>query len=558
MTRLARVLLVAPLIMAAAPATAFDFIFPWIDREASFEITETLVLDYHDDNLDYGELGPNPYNDNYGDVRNRLNLKLTVEDFSFAARVDTTTFINAPDDPGVKYLDRYAPEKLTASYHGENLQVDLGDFYASFGRAMALRIRKTDELSEDTTLLGGKLRAQMGPVDFTALGGLTNPTNWDGVTEKTLKDPYDLITGLSVAVRPQESLVLRAHGVGLVIDPLNDNQRAQGLIDVASLPEYAVVAGGAVEVLDLADLADLYAEFDWMEKELKLPDLPAEDGWAAYFGGNLYLGDLTLTAEFKSYSDYELFSETDSESGKYKPERLDYIRPPTLEPEDMEVTNNHDVTGARLKVDWRPWGGDTLLFASYAGFLAEDPSFANQPDNSRWIYNLRVGAEQFFLRRGRAKVDVGLREEVPDWAGGNHHHLIYLDAEVKIPLGARHSLSAQGFNWWGHTVEPPSSYDYLRGEWSLSYSWSPLLTVGAILGYDTEFSRSRDLDIIKNINGNPVRQVFLAGSLTVNLSSRVVFNLLAGQIRGGPKCVSGACRVFPPFAGVRFETVIRL
>jgi hypothetical protein len=224
----------------------------------------------------------------------------------------------------------------------------------------------------------------------------------------------------------------------------------------------------------------------------------------------------------------------------------------------MEVTNNHDVTGARLRVDWRPWGGDTLLFASYAGFVAEDPSFANQPEKSRWIYNLQVGAEQFFLRRGRAKVDVGLREEVPDWSGGNHHHLIYLDAEVKIPLGSRHSLSAQGFNWWAHTLEPPSAYDYLRGEWTLSYSWSPLLTVGAILGYDTKFSRSRDLDIIKDIGGNPVRQVFLAGSLTVNLSSRVVFNLLAGQIRGGPKCVSGACRVFPPFAGVRFETVIRL
>jgi hypothetical protein len=518
MTRLVRVLLIASLIAAAAPAGAFDFTFPWIDREASFEITETLVLDYHDDNLDYDKLGSSAYNDDYWDIRNRLNLKLTVEDFSFAARVDTTTFIDAPDDPGIKYLDRYAPEKLTASYHGKNLQVDLGDFYASFGRAIALRIRKTDELSEDTTLLGGKLRAQLGPVDLTALGGLSNPTNWDGITEKTLKDPYDLITGLAVAVRPMDSLVVRAHGVGLVIDPLDENRRAQGFIEGAILPEYAVVAGGAVEVLELADLADLYAEFNWMEKELKLPDLPASDGWAAYFGGNLYLSDVTLTAEFKSYSDYQLFSETDSESGKYKPERLHYIRPPTLEPEDMEVMNNHDVTGARLKVDWRPWDGDTLLFASYAGFVAQDPTFASQ----------------------------------------HSHHLIYLNAEVKVPLGVRHSLSAQGFNWWAHDLEPPAAFDYLRGEWTLAYSWSPLLTIGVILGYDTKFSRSRDLDIITDIGGNPVRQVFLAGSLTVNLSSRVVFNLLAGQMRGGPKCVSGACRVFPPFAGVRLETVIRL
>jgi hypothetical protein len=102
----------------------------------------------------------------------------------------------------------------------------------------------------------------------------------------------------------------------------------------------------------------------------------------------------------------------------------------------------------------------------------------------------------------------------------------------------------------------------LTGEWTLAYSWAPLLTVGVILGYDNKLSQSfdleRDLEIITHIGGHPVRQVFMAGSLTVNLSSRVVFNLLAGQIRGGPKCVSGACRVFPPFAGVRLETVIRL
>lgn len=558
MANKARLLLFVFLGTVSAPAGAFDFTFPWIDREASFEITETLVLDYHDDNLDYTELGPNPYNDDYGDVRNRLNLKLTVENFSFSARIDTTTFIRPPDDPGIQYMDRYAPEKLTASYQKKNFQVDLGDFYASFGRALALRIRKTDELSEDTTLLGAKIRAQLGPVNLTGLGGLSNPTNWDGVTEKTLKDPYDLITGFSVAVRPLDSLVVRAHGVGLIIDPLDDNQRAQGLIEGSSLPEYAVVAGGAVELLELVDLVDLYAEFNWMEKELKLPNLPAANGWAVYFGGNFYLGDLTFAAEFKSYSDYQLYGETDSDSGRYKPERLEYIRPPTLEPEAMEVTNNHDVTGARLKVDWCLWGGDTVLSAAYSGFIAADPAFQNQPDKSRWIYNLQIGAEQLFLRRGRAKVDVGLREEVPDWTGGDHHHLIYLDADVKLPFSTRHGLSVLGFNWWGHTLEALSAYDYLRGEWTLAYSWSPIFTVGLILGYDTKFSRSRNLEIITDIPGYPVRQIFLAGTVTVNLSSRVVFNLLAGQMRGGPKCVNGACRVFPPFAGVRLETVIRL
>jgi hypothetical protein len=558
MPRPTRFLLFAWLATSASPAAAFDFTFPWIGREASFEITETLVLDYHDDNLDFGEFGPNPYNDDYGDIRNRLNLKLTVEEYSLSARIDITKFIDAPDDPGIQYRDYwpywgFGPEKLAASYHGKTLQVDLGDFYASFGRGIALRIRKTDELSEDTTLLGAKIRAHLGPVDITGLGGLSNPTNWDGVTEKLIKDPYDLITGVSAGVHLLDNLVMSAHGVGVLIDPLERNQRPQ---------EYAIVAGGGIEVIELADLLDLYSEFNWMERDTELAEIPASRGWAAYFGGNLYLGDTTVTAEFKSYSDYELYTDTDSDSGQYKPVRLDYIRPPTLEPENMEVGNNSNVTGARLKVDWRPWSGDTVLFASYAGFIAEDPTFESQPDRSRWIYNFQVGAEQTFLKRGRAKVDVGLREEVPDWTGGDHHRLVYLDADVKIPLGARHGLSVQGFHWWAHFLQAPSAYDYLTGEWTLAYSWAPLLTVGVILGYDNKLSQSfdleRDLEIITHIGGHPVRQVFMAGSLTVNLSSRVVFNLLAGQIRGGPKCVSGACRVFPPFAGVRLETVIRL
>ncbi len=101
-------------------------------------------------------------------------------------------------------------------------------------------------------------------------------------------------------------------------------------------------------------------------------------------------------AEAKSYSDYQLYTNTDS--GNYLSGRLDYIRPPTLEPEDMEINNNYSISGGRLKVDWRPADKDTLLFISYAGFLAIDPYSAG----NRWIYNASLGAEQDFLERGLA------------------------------------------------------------------------------------------------------------------------------------------------------------
>jgi hypothetical protein len=553
----ARAIVIALLPMLAVPANAFDFNMPWVDREASFEITETMVLDYHDENHDGDPRGND--NDDYYDIRNRLNLKLSVDDFSLAARLDAAFFFDAPEDALPPYLNQLRPEKLNAAYRGKHLQVDLGDFYTSFGRGIALRIRKTDELSEDTTLLGGKIRTQLGPLEITGLAGLSNPTNTDSIEEKTLEDPYDLITGLRTSGRIADTLVLGIHGVGLIIDPLENNQAAQDMIEMSTLYDSALVAGATVEVPDLSDKANLYAEFDWMQKSLKIEDLPEEDGWAAYFGGNLFLGNWTVSAEFKSYHDYRLYTVTDQRGDgqdKYKSMQLDYIRPPTLEPEDMEVQNNHNVTGARLRADWRPGGADTLLFASYAGFLASESG----ADDDTWIYNLRLGAEQYFLKRGRAKFDVGLREEVPDWTGGIHHHLLYINADLRLPLGTRHSLNLHGNNWLAHRFQGKlygsEAYviDYLKGEWTLGYSWSPLLTVDIIVGYDTEASESRNLEVF--FEGR--RQVFLAGSLTVNLSSRVVIKLLAGQMRGGPKCVSGACRVFPPFAGVRLETVIRL
>jgi hypothetical protein len=53
------------------------------------------------------------------------------------------------------------------------------------------------------------------------------------------------------------------------------------------------------------------------------------------------------------------------------------------------------------------------------------------------------------------------------------------------------------------------------------------------------------------------RQLFLAGSATVDLWGSILLRVLAGQTRGGVVCVGGVCRELPPFAGVRSELVLR-
>jgi hypothetical protein len=543
------------LMSCASPAGAFDFTFPWTDQQVSFEIAETMVSDYHADNFDSDE-----YNDDYFDIRNRLNLKLAVADFTFSLRIDTSTFISEPAGASPAYLDRYAPEKWSAAYHGRNLQVTLGDVYGSFGRGIALRIRKTDQLAEDTTLMGGKVTARLGELELLALGGLVNPTNTDGVSEKTISDYFalktDVLAGLRAEWKIKNAVNLGVHGLGVFFDPFGRNAEAEAQIDTSILPRRAFVGGASLQANNLLEWADLYAEFDWMHKSFSLADLPQENGQAFFFGSNAYFGNWTLTAEVKHYDDYELYTVTDG--GDYLKTRIDYIRPPTLEPEDMEVRNNRDVTGARLRVDWRPAGGDTLLFASYAGFVARDTFTSGE---KWWVYNTSLGAEQEFLGRGLASLDAGLREETPLELGGDSLQLVYLNASVKLPLSARHSLDLHGNNWWGHhrVLALDHTSEYLKGEWTLGYSWSPWLSVSLIVGYDTELSGSRKLDVFfKPSGGSPIRQVFLAGGLTVNIEDLVVVKLLAGQLHGGPKCVNGSCRIFPPFSGVRLEATLRI
>jgi hypothetical protein len=562
MTSLVRFTLVTILMVVCAPVyvQALDFTVPFTSQDVSLELTETLLFDYHSNNYD-GLI----HNDDYGDIRNRFNLKLLWDDFSVSARLDTTTFFSHSSDASPPYLDRYGPEKLSAHYKGREWQLTLGDHYASFGRSLALRIRKTDELGQDTTLLGAKVRYRSESLEITALAGLSNPTNTETIEEKTIKDPYDLISGLRISYRPTDQVVFSAHGVNLLLDPLGENREAEGQVKMSNIPEQTWISGGSLELFP-TDWANFYGEFDWMAKKFDNPDLGGPDGWAGYLAANMFFGNWTLNTEFKSYRDFQMYSVSDS--GKYMSERIDYIRPPTLEPEQMEIDNNYDVTGGRIKLDWRPNNGSTLLKVSYSGFVTPNPissTGSNETTKRHWIYNTNIGVEQDFMRQGLFKLSLGLREDVTLFTMGKDKHLIYLDGTLNIPIALLHSIEIHGSHWWVHTHEPltgdlaPKTENYLKGEWTLVYSWSPMLSVGGIFGYNTEYSNKQILaEFYTSSDGTSFRQVFMAGTISLNISSKVVIRLLAGQLRGGPKCVHGVCRIFPPFAGVRLETVVRL
>ena len=51
---------------------------------------------------------------------------------------------------------------------------------------------------------------------------------------------------------------------------------------------------------------------------------------------------------------------------------------------------------------------------------------------------------------------------------------------------------------------------------------------------------------------------FWNGSLQWNITPATSVRLFAGGNRPGLKCISGVCRVFPAFQGVKLEVVVRL
>ena len=67
--------------------------------------------------------------------------------------------------------------------------------------------------------------------------------------------------------------------------------------------------------------------------------------------------------------------------------------------------------------------------------------------------------------------------------------------------------------------------------------------MAGILDYTTEPAQPKDY--------------FPGGVLDFSPTPSSTIRLFAGASRGGLKCVSGVCRVFPPFEGVKLTATVR-
>lgn len=544
-------------LLTAARARAIEFRL-W-NQPLRVGVVESFNAAYH------GDLGPglivqtdtngNPTNSpRFVDIQSRLNVDIGWRRFRAFTRFDTAAY---PDRPaGACGPDATTPlslrsrfcqnpfyiEKWGIEYSSRAFEAIVGDYYVSFGRGLVLSIRKIDELGIDTTLRGAKLVYHEDRIAAALVLGITNMQNVDEASGRTIADygpestflrpvpaPRDFIGGSRVEYRFFDRVNVGLHEVG-GIQAINATSGMQARND-----SYFMY-GGSIDSPHLLKWLGVY--FEGAGQSTSLSDV-RHTGYALYGALNGYFGNLTLQIEIKDYVQY-LPWRASIPGGYVEFLSVQYLAPPTAERVLAELQAPiFDVRGPRLRADWRinDW---LLVYASYAYF--EDNSTPTAPltfhdpyagAEIRW----NRGQSHFFPSGGyRLEWDRAMHDE--------HQHIGHIewDGTQILPRGL--SIETQGFVLLRNEpilMVPP----WTEGNAYVALKWTPYLV--ATLGYEwtTLQSTSRT-------------HHYFNGGLQWNFTTSSSIRVFVGGTRGGLKCISGVCRVFPPFSGARLELVVRL
>ena len=549
--------LVAPAIAVVAASDARAVEFKLWNQPLRVGIVESLYASYH------GDLGPglisttdingNPTtNPQFVDIQSRLNVDLGWRRFRAFTRFDTAAYPSRPAGAcgpeattPVTLRSRYCQspfyvEKWGLEYNGRTVEAVLGDFYVSFGRGMVLSIRKIDELGIDTTLRGGKLVYHEDRIAATMVLGVTNMQNVDEATGRTVPDyppenvflrpvpaPRDFIGGSRVEYRFFDRVNVGLHEVGGIqaIDAT-----------MSQRPDTFFLYGGSVDAPKLLRWLGVYLEG---AGQLSTLSDARHSGYALYGALTGYLGAVTLQLEVKDYVQYLPWkASVPGAFVEFAP--VQYLAPPTAERVLTELQAPiFDVRGPRLRADWRI-NDRLLVYASYAYF--EDRSVPTTPLQFHDPYagaELRWNAGQsHFFPSG------GYRLEWDEMLHDEHQHIGHIEWDGTQVLPHGFSIETQGqvlIRRERLLMVPP----WTEGNAYVALKWTPYLV--ASVGYEWT-----------TLQSTAATHHFFNGSLQWNITTASSIKVFVGGTRGGLKCISGVCRVFPPFTGARLELDVRL
>lgn len=495
----------------------------------------------------------------YVEQVNRLNGMVGVGPLSLGVQIDQVALFGnryylddvlkverelfAEDVPNVLPGESYAnPEKLWLRYESPLATVVLGDFYAAFGRGIALNVNRNTNIDIDTSIQGVKAVIRPGAWDLTVLAGQLNRQQvyQDNPNLAISRDRRHAVAGVRLERYGLGPANLGAHAV--VYDYVDEPGWKGGFDQLGTTPD-VVIGGATAELVGLGGI-DWYVETDLFGFPTDVA-FGGEDpalGHAVYGSATAYLGPTVLQIEGKRYHQAE------RPNTPLATELYEIVVGPTLEyerwiTEDSSLAvNSQDVTGGRARLDWTIESGLTP-YVSMAVF--RDTAGALIPET---IYHPLIGIE--LLKGDWALIaNAGFRYDDRDGGSenGSDRHA-QGDLIAKIPLGGRFALDvaigAERFMWG---PSPLPKQDYTEVESSLSVSWGSLVT----LTWFSDFSN----DPLVPSTGNLTESLYGAGEIQVKPLPALTIKAFYGAYKAGIRCSGGQCRQLPGFDGGRISLV---
>lgn len=351
--------------------------------------------------------------------------------------------------------------------------------------------------------------------------------------------------------------------------------------------------GASLSFPDLGKHGDLYLEI--ARQELRdghissiadngTPAAQQKDlsGYALYGALTGHAGPVSVTLEGKHYrSFFPLAANVDTNTKGFGAPEFDavaYSVPPTVEPiytEALGGSSNVCMTGGRTRVDYR-FDPHTSAYVWLGRYVSSSEITTNNECQSKeelhaaddprtFTWDTAVGADLGFERgRSHARVWVGARttdraEPAPTGSGAVTEVFYregYLRYDLVKHIAGPVTVQAQGVH--RHRQEPASFEDpWWEGENYTAVQFAP--HVSAVFGYEYTNREGCSPGV-----ADTMCHYFNGGAQWRSLSSksflRQLFDTVAvfvGQRRGAVRCVSGVCRLFPPFEGARLEVVSR-
>lgn len=521
---------------------------------------------------------------------------------------------NVERDGTSRFRNSIYPAKVWVTYQTPTIEATAGDAYVQFGRGLTLSMRKIDDLGIDNSIRGGKVTYTNDPLSFTLVGGLANPSRVDEATGRALFLPSTLgpnaITGRAADTQGPQPLfgsdrivgaeIQAGRGLPIVLSThvvrvtrcAPYNYDAQGRVDDAtfnapigsctpsdtatwlgslpSTPGQTVnaseieMAGQSLELPNLWKHGQIYLEAATQRRRHDdNPNDPYANGNALYgsFAGTV--GPVTNTLEIKSYRNFYAVGGAVDSTRASAFNNIVYSTPPTTElitEDNMYGAFNACVDGGRLRTDVRM--NDQFLVYGQGEYYHTKSEQGNGNCDERG--NTVTSA----------KDPDSVHDDVWDGLTGIQWTFDHDMSNVFASTGVRDDHKSDGTPYYRELhaeytimkmIAGPFSVEF-TGQHRLRWEDSSNLRVGegnvpwhegqnyTALQIAPKWVLAQGFEYTTKV-GFPT--YYFNGSVLYRFSEKSNIKVLVGQQRGGLKCVSGVCKIFPAFEGARAELTLR-